>query len=110
MTAEEVLVTKGENLVAMLSPVIVLRTPHTEKLKVCILVKLEISTKYPLEFFLLCPQRFRREGKILRRHSLVAHAYNIKVLLRSQTLDILILNIVKLGDHLGTAICIHYAP
>ena len=114
VTAEEVLVAKGENLVAMLSPVIVLRTPHTEKLKVCILVKLQnfqnFSTKYPLEFFLLCPQGFRQEGKILRRHSLVARAYNIKVLLRSQTLDILILNIVKLGDHLGTAICIHYAP
>ena len=47
-TAEEVLVTKGENLVAnatdtvaMSSPVIVLRTPHTEKLKVCILVEVQ---------------------------------------------------------------------
>ena len=94
VTAEEVLVTKGENLVAnatdtvaMSSPVIVLRTPHTEKLKVCILLKLQnfqnFSTKYPLEFFLLCPQGFHGEGKILRRHSLVARAYNIKVLLRS---------------------------
>ena len=93
-TAEEVLVTKGENLVAnatdtvaMSSPVIVLRTPHTEKLKVCILVEVQnfqnFSTKYPLEFFLLCPQGFRREGKILRRHSLVARAYNVKALLRS---------------------------
>ena len=93
-TGEEVLVTKGENLVAnatdtiaMSGPVIVLRTPHTEKLKVCILVKVQnfqnFSTKYALEFFLLCPQGFRREGKILRRHSLVARAYNVKALLRS---------------------------
>ena len=92
-TAEEVLVTKGENLVAnatdtvaMSSPVIVLRTPHTEKLKICILVKVQnfqnFSTKYPLEF-LLCLQGFRREGKILSRHSLVARAYNVKVFLRS---------------------------
>ena len=86
--AEEVLVAKGEiDTVAMSSPVIVLRTPHTEKLNVCILVKLQnfqsFSTKYPLEFFLLCPQGFSREGKILRRHSLVARAYNVKVLLRS---------------------------
>ena len=93
-TAEEVLVAKGENLVAnatdtvaMSSPVIVLRTPHTEKLKVCILVKVQnlqnFSTKHPLEFFLLCLQGFRQEGKILRRHSLVARAYIIKVFLRS---------------------------
>lgn len=88
VTAEEVLVAKGEiDTVAMSSPVIVLRTPHTEKWKVCILVKVQnfqnFSAKYPLEFFLLCPQGFRREGKILRRHSLVARAYNVKVLLRS---------------------------
>ena len=94
VTAEEVLVAKGEILVtnatdtvAMSSPVIVLRTPHTEKLKVCILVKVQnfqhFSTKYPLEFFLSCPQGFSREGKILRRHSLEACAYNVKVLLRS---------------------------
>ena len=92
-TAEEVLVAKGENLVAnatdtvaMSSPVIVLRTPHTEKLKVCILVKVQnfqnFSTKHPLEF-LLCLPGFRQEGKIPRRHSLVARAYIIKVFLRS---------------------------
>ena len=68
-TAEEVLVAKCENVVAnatdtvaMSSPVIVLRTPHTEKLKVCILVKVQnfqkFSTKYPL-VFLLCAQGFR---------------------------------------------------
>ena len=60
VTAEEVLVAKGEiDTVAMSSPVIVLRTPHTEKLNVCILVKLQnfqnFSTKISIRILLIVP-------------------------------------------------------